>query len=95
MANPNNEYLNALKKRRKESRAYTKHQLTGLEIAEILGDNAHKALYIKLAKERGGEQLFALAKTIAQKKGVRNKGAYFMACLPAKKKALGRNLSSS
>ena len=50
---PNGEYLNILKKRGRESRAYKKYQLFGLEISEILGDTRHKALYIKLAKDKG------------------------------------------
>jgi hypothetical protein len=77
------EYLKNLKKRGKESRAYTQHQLLGLEIAEILEDRSHKALYIKLAKERNSGTLLQLAKTIREKKDVKNKGAYFMACMKA------------
>ncbi|MCR4328612.1 MAG: hypothetical protein NUV53_03795 [Patescibacteria group bacterium] len=75
------EFLKKLSSRKKESHVYRKYQLTGLEIADILGDRAHKALYIKLAKERDAELLRALAKDIADKPNVANKGAYFMACL--------------
>ncbi len=75
------DYLKSLKERGKESRVYKKYQMTGLMLAEILGDSAHKALYIKLAKEHDEEKLVALAKDIAEKKNVRNKGAYFMKML--------------
>ncbi len=71
-------YLTELKKRGKESRVYRRYQLDGLEIAQILKDETHKSLYIKLAKERGGQKLRELAKMIAENKNVKNKGAYFM-----------------
>ena len=76
-----NNYLKELKKRGKESRVYRGYQLDGLEIARILGDETHKSLYIKLAKEHGGQKLREHAKTIAGNKNVKNKGAYFMATL--------------
>ena len=72
------DYLEELKKRKKESRVYNEHQLTGLLIAEILEDDAHKSLYIKLAKENNADSLFKLAKSVADRKNVENKGAYFM-----------------
>ncbi len=71
-------YLEELKKRSKESRVYRKHQLTGLLIAEILQDEKHKALYIKLAKADNGDRLLGLAKDVAERKNIKNKGAYFM-----------------
>ena len=71
-------YLKELARRSKESRIYRKYQLTGLLIAEILHDEKHKALYIKLAKEGNGERLLALAKDVAERKNIKNKGAYFM-----------------
>jgi hypothetical protein len=74
-------YLNELKRRAKESRVYKKYQLIGLEIAKLLNDEKHKSLYIKLAKEKKAELLFGLAKEIAEKANVKNKGAYFMTCL--------------
>ena len=86
------DYLKQLKKRAKESRVYRKYQLDGLEIAQILGDEKHKSLYIKLAKLRGGQRLRELAKTVAEKKSITNKGAYFMSCLPrADKRGLRAN----
>lgn len=72
------EYLKEIRKRAKESRVYRKYQLTGLMLAEILGDRPHKALYIKLAKERNEQELLSLAESVAQNKNVKNKGAYFM-----------------
>ena len=71
------EYLEELKRRSKKSRVYKSYQLTGLEIANILEDWQHKSLYIKLAKEYGN-QLLGVAKSIAEKRDVKNKGAYFM-----------------
>jgi hypothetical protein len=72
------DYLKELKKRSKESHVYHKYQLEGLEIADILRDRKHKSLYIKLAKELGGEKILKFAKTIAEDKKIKNKGAYFM-----------------
>lgn len=74
-------YLKKLKERAKKSRVYRKYQLIGLEISQILGDEKHKSLYIKLAKEKGAERLLRLAKEISEKKSVKNRGAYFMFCL--------------
>lgn len=75
------DYLNKLKKRGSESKVYKKHQLVGLEIARVLEDEKHKSLYIKLAKDNNQEKLMWLAKEIAEKKNVKNKGAYFMSVL--------------
>ena len=78
-------YLKKLKKRAKDSHIYRKYQLVGLEIATILEDQKHKSLYIKLAKEHGSERMRQLAKEIADRRGVKNKGAYFMKMLSMKK----------
>lgn len=72
-------YLAELKRRAKKSRVSKKFQLYGLEIAQILGDEKHKSLYIKLAKEMDADKLRRLAKEVAENKKVKNKGAYFMA----------------
>jgi hypothetical protein len=74
-------YLKELHQRAKESHVYRKYQMIGLTIAETLSDEKHKSLYIKLAKENDGEKLLRLAKDVADRKGVKNKGAYFMYCL--------------
>lgn len=74
-------YLDEIKKRAKESKAYQPHQWAGLEIAEILNDPEHKALYIKLAKKFEADKLLRLAKNVAENKNVRNKGGYFMKLL--------------
>jgi len=74
-------YLKKLKQRGKDSHVYRKYQLMGLEIAQILEDEKHKSLYIKLAKEHGGDQLMRLAKDVAERRGIKNKGAYFMKVL--------------
>ena len=54
------------------------HQSTGLMLAEILDDETHKSLYMKLAKENDVEMLMQLAKDVASRKNVKKKGAYFM-----------------
>jgi len=75
------QYIKELRQRAKESHVYREYQMTGLTIAETLGDEKHKSLYIKLAKENDGGKLMRLAKDVADRKGVKNKGAYFMYCL--------------
>lgn len=75
------EYLKLLKKRGKESRAYTSYQLLGLELADMLDDNRKKSLYIKLAKIYDPQTLLQIARDIisrANAKKIKNKGAYFM-----------------
>ncbi len=81
MAKSQSAYIKELKRRAATSHVYRKHQLLGLLIAQTLKDERHKSLYIKLAKERGGERLLALAKEVAEKRNVKNRGAYFMALL--------------
>jgi len=78
------DYRELLKKRAKESKVYSSHQLVGLTLAEILGDESHKSLYIKLAKTHDMDKLIRLAKSVAEKKNVKNKGAYFMRLLYSK-----------
>ena len=87
MAKQKGAYMKELEKRGKESHVYRKYQLVGLEISQILEDEKHKALYIKLAKEKSGERLLRLAKEVADRQNVKNKGAYFMYLLahPEKK----------
>jgi hypothetical protein len=80
------EYFKELKRRGTKSKIYASYQLTGLEIANILEDQAHKALYIRLAKQYGDQTMMHIAKSVAEKKDVRNKGAYFMRMLKGKKK---------
>jgi len=76
-------YLTELARRAKESHIYRQYQLLGLEIATTLSDERHKSLYIKLAKEHGGERLLRLAKEVAERRDVKNRGAYFMTMLKA------------
>jgi len=71
-------YLELLKERNKESHIYREYQLTGLEVAGMLGDKTHKALYMKLAKQYGAGALLSVAKRISEQKEIKNKGAYFM-----------------
>lgn len=79
------DYFGELKSRSKKSRVHRDYQLTGLEIAEILEDRKHKSLYIKLAKKYNSTKLLALAKSVAERKYVKNKGAYFMRLLTLEK----------
>lgn len=71
-------YLSELQERGKKSKVYQPHQLIGLKLAELLRDDQHKSLYIRMAKEHPADKLLGLAKRIAENHGVKNKGAYFM-----------------
>ena len=77
------EYFQKLKDRSKKSRVYNPHQLTGLELAAILEDPEHKSLYMKLSKVYDPSDLLRLAKNLAERKNIENKGAYFMKLLQA------------
>ncbi len=79
-------YIKTLQGRAAKSRVYRKFQLDGLEIAQMLDDEKHKSLYIKLAKTNSTQRLRELARSIAENPGVKNRGAYFMACLQEPKK---------
>ena len=81
------DYIEELKRRKKESRVYKEYQLVGLLIAEALHDEEHKSLYIKLAKEHDQDKLLKLAKSVSERKNVDNKGAYFMSMLHRKEKS--------
>lgn len=72
------EYLDSIKKRSENTRVGHKHQLIGLEVADLLNDREHASLYIKLVKKYGEGRVVALAKDIAERKNVKNRGAYFM-----------------
>lgn len=47
-------------------------------LAELLRDEKHKVLYIKLAKEFDEAELLAIAKNVSERRNIKNKGAYFM-----------------
>ncbi len=81
MSSAADNYLKKLKERAKTSRVHKKHQLVGLQIAQELKDPKHKALYMKLAKGGNQAKLQWLAADVADRRGVKNKGAYFMATL--------------
>ena len=70
--------MEELKRRSGESRVYSEHQLMGLLIAEALGDESHKSLYMKLAKSHSADRLLEIAKDVSERENVENKGAYFM-----------------
>ncbi|MEX0690138.1 MAG: hypothetical protein WD471_00175 [Candidatus Paceibacterota bacterium] len=73
-------YVDLIKNRHQEgkNRVTRSYQMTGLSIAEMLHDEKHRALYIKLAKEHNESFLMAIAKDVAQREHIENKGAYFM-----------------
>jgi len=80
------EYLKELKVRAKRSHIHRRFQMVGLEIAMLLEDERHKSLYIKMAKEGNMDNLLILAKNVAEKKKIKNKGGYFMRIVKEKKK---------
>jgi len=75
------DYLKTLQERSQKVRVHKKFQFTGLTLAQILNDEKHKALYIKLAMKHNEQKLINLAKNVAERKNVKNKGAYFMKLL--------------
>lgn len=72
------DYIKTIKERSKKSRVYKKFQAIGLMISQLLNDEKHKALYIKLVKQHDEQELLRLAKNVAERKNIKNKGAYFM-----------------
>jgi hypothetical protein len=72
------DYLKLIEERAKQSHVYTKHQLIGLVLAEMLGDEDHKSFYMRLAKDYPENELFSLAGDVAENDQIKNKGAYFM-----------------
>ena len=87
MPSTREKYIAELERRAKESHVYRNYQLIGLEIADILDDRPHKALYIKLAKEGNPRHLLAAAKGVAERKEVKRRGAYFMRVISEQMKA--------
>ncbi len=75
------DYIETLKERGKKSHVYKKYQLTGLLIAQLLNDEKHKSLYIKLAKKHNSDDLLGIARDVSERKKVKNKGGYFMRVL--------------
>jgi hypothetical protein len=71
-------YLEVLQERAKKSRAHKSYQLLGLELAAMLRDLKHKSLYMRLSKMYDNSELMSLAKSVAGRKDIKNKGAYFM-----------------
>lgn len=74
-------YLLKIAERQKVSHIHREFQFIGLEVAALLNDLPHKALYIKLAKMHGKDTILRLAKDVALRTNIRNKGAYFMKVL--------------
>ena len=72
------DYIKNLKDKSKTVKVHTKHQLTGLQISGILGDESHKTFYIKLAKYNNAQDLINLARISTEKKEIEKPGAYFI-----------------
>ncbi len=83
--------MRILRERSGKSHIYQKHQMVGLMLSEILRDEKHKTLYIKLAKEHDCEKLIDIARSVADKLNIKNKGAYFMSVLFNKKSKPKKN----
>lgn len=77
--------MKELKEKGRTSRVYREYQLVGLLVAEILNDEKHKSLYIKLSQKYGSQKMLQLAKDVADRKKIKNKGAYFMKMLEIEK----------
>ena len=80
------EYWAALEGKIRKQQVTKPHQLIGLEIADILNDREHRALYIKFAQHYDTDWLLGLAKRVAERPDVRSRGAYFMHILSMKEK---------
>ncbi|MEK7512868.1 MAG: hypothetical protein AAB601_01580 [Patescibacteria group bacterium] len=74
-------YLETLRSRQRDNRAHRRYQAVGAELAEMLSDRKHTALYIKLAMQFDEERLRALARSVAGRVNIKNPGAYFMRVL--------------
>ena len=75
------DYLKKIGERAKNSRISQPHQLTGLDVAQMLDDWGYRGLYMKLAKQFGETKLRMLAKAVAEQNNITNKGAYLMKIL--------------
>ncbi|MDI6717788.1 MAG: hypothetical protein QMD86_01940 [Patescibacteria group bacterium] len=80
----NKDYIKELKERGKKSHIYRRFQLIGLEIAHLLNDEKHKALYMGLAKKYDEGTLMGIARDVSDRKNIKNKGGYFMKVLQSK-----------
>ncbi len=78
------DYLETLKERRKKSHVYKKFQHIGLLISQLLRDEKHKALYIKLARNHDPDILYSVARDVSERENIENKGGYFMKVLQGK-----------
>ncbi|MFH0806139.1 MAG: hypothetical protein V1885_00170 [Candidatus Brennerbacteria bacterium] len=72
-------YVKVLAERKRQSSPISRgYQVTGLMLADLLRDRAHKHIYLKLAREYQSTDLLGLAKDVADREGITNYGAYFM-----------------
>jgi len=78
LKNISSNYIKTLAKRAKESKIYKPFQSTGLMLAEILDDPENKAIYIRLCKIYDNQELIIKARDVAERRGIKNMGAYFM-----------------
>ena len=72
------DYIKLLKKRADTSHVHTKHQLVGLQIADMLNDRERKTFYIKLAKYNDEQDIRNLAKISIEKASINIPAAYFI-----------------
>ena len=77
------EYSKTLEERKKKTRVTRNFQLIGLLISQILTDEKHKSLYIKLAQKIDNQLLMGIAKDVADRR-IDRPGAYFMKVLKGK-----------
>ncbi len=80
------DYMERFNERAKKVRIHSPHQMAGLDIASILGDEKNKSLYMRMAKTYGAERMMATAKSVAENNKVNNKGAYFMSVVKEENK---------
>jgi len=84
MTDIDKDYITTLKERGTKSHAYSKHQLVGLMIADLLDDREHKSFYMRLARSRNISSILSIARDVSERISVSQKGAYFMKILKEK-----------
>ena len=89
--NIDNSYMDRLKERGEGGRVTKSYQMTGLQLANILDDQKHKGLYMRLAKKYNNNDLMILAKDVADRPNISNRGAYFMKVFKENKNKLREN----
>lgn len=73
-----NKIIGKLERKKESHRISQEFQDFGVRLAELLGDNSHKSLYIKLAKEKPRKALEDALSYVSDYSSARNKGRLFM-----------------